>query len=188
MNNVIILIISVIMVYHLITLLYHIVFKVAYVDNDYRLIFCANLATIVVATSCLLWKSQYVADGNDLYILPVLVSFTVLDVLILRRNWQKYTLGLFVKNGIYDFEVQQVNKGLVWGRIYWNRKQNPNVYCSCWLKAEYEGSSFAKRRAEYIENSKIKIGDMFKVNFLGDVCFPYYSKNPTNGNVVQKIN
>ena len=179
--------VSVIAVYHIIQIAYHTCFRVVYLQPVRRLILGVNIASIIFAVG-LTWQQNLWSDANLVLVLSFMVFLMILNSFILQRNWKKYTVASFVQNGIYEFEVQGLKRGFVFGRIYWDRKKYPDVYCTGWLYAHYMGRSFAERRAEYIKNSSMKVGDVCKVSFMEKSCFPCYSLEPNQGNVVKRIN
>lgn len=186
-EHIIMMLVSVIAVYHIIQIAYHTCFRVVYLQSVSRLILGVNIASIIFVVG-LTWLQKLGFDGNVILILLFMLGLTILDSFILQRNWKKYTVASFVQNGIYEFEVQGLKRGFVFGRIYWDRKKYPDIYCAGWLYAHYMGRSFAERRAEYIKNSSMKVGDVCKVSFIEKSCFPCCSLEPNQGNVVKQIN
>ena len=186
MEHIILMLVSMIVVYHIIQVVYHACFRVVYWPSVSKLILGFNIVSIVFA-AVLTWKHELGFDGSVILVLSFMLGLTILNSFILQRNWKKYTVASFVQNGIYEFEVQGLNHGFVFGRIYWDRKKYPDVYCTGWLYAHYMGRSFAERRAEYIKNSNMKVGDVCKVSFMEKSCFPYYSIEPNRGNIVKLI-
>lgn len=186
-EHIILMLTSVIIVYHVIQLLYHTCFRVVYLSRVRKLMLAVNITSVVFVAAILMEQKGGCSDYDGILVLFFLLFLMILNTLILKHNWEKYTVASFVKNGIYEFEVQGLNRGFVFGRIYWDRKNYPNLYCTGWLYADYFGRSFAEMRAEYIKNTKMKVGDICKVRFMKDTCFPYFSVEPNRGNIVKLI-
>ena len=185
-NHIILVLTGMIVAYHVIQFAYHLLIRVAYLPAVSNFILLVNIVSVIL-TAGVLFFQQELTVGSRVFFILLLSALTIFNALTLRQNWKKYTVSSFVKNGIYEFEVQGHNRGFVFGRIYWNRKKYPNVGCTGWLYANYYGRSFADRRAEYIKNTKLKVGDIYQVRFVEKACFPYDSGEPNRGNVVKLI-
>ncbi len=186
MDRIIIILVSVIIVLHTIQFVYHTCFRVVYLPTVNNFILCGNIASVIF-TACVSYQQQEFELTNYVLLILFLSVLTIVNAFILHRNWKKYTVSSFVQNGIYEFEVQGVNRGFVFGRIYWDRKKYPNVYCTGWLYTNYIDCSFAEMHAEYKKNIKVHVGDLYRVSFIEKVCFPYYSVEPNRGNVVKRV-
>ena len=187
MENIITLVVAMMIVIQVIQLIYHAMFKVAYVPRKFKLISLANVISVIVTAGILGYFLDVLTDSDVVYVIPTLCVLAILNTIILYWNWKKHTLSAFVQNGIYDFEVQGLNRGFVFGRIYWDRINHPDAYCTGWLYADYEGRPFRERRAEYIKNSNFNIGDLLRVSFVENVCYPYCSFEENKGNIVEEI-
>ncbi|MBQ8436473.1 MAG: hypothetical protein IJX20_02350 [Alphaproteobacteria bacterium] len=186
MDYIIIILVSVIIVLHAIQFIYHSCFRVVYLPTISKLILLGNIASVIF-TACVLYQQQDFELTNYVFLILFLSILTIVNAFILHRNWKKYTVSSFVQNGIYEFEVQGFNHGFVFGRIYWNRKKYPNVYCTGWLYTNYIGCSFAEMCAEYRKNTQMLVGDLYRVSFVEKACFPYCSVEPNRGNVVKRV-
>ena len=168
-------------IYWLVVLIYHKVTKVSYVKEAYTRSFFRDLilGSIVAAVGMLIGIFAYNTNSYSaefgkwvLLVFPLGIAvfvLIVLDLIVKKSNWKKYTLSKFTKGATYDWEVRGAAEGFVFGLIYWDK--NTSEQCS-----------WAYMEADYNDIKRLQVEKICKVKFCSDYCFP--KLNGFTGNLV----